>query len=188
MTEDFDKLEAEKKELNLLIGKGLSFSLNRTIQVRQKGILGRFKKRTTKKETLSFKIEEPTLATLDRLASEQIELDIDEAALSSPVGLSEARKLTKKHAQRCSKIIAIAVMGGDYLTAEQHGVQIKYVPDDSKLNELTGIFLHTIKPSKLIHLVKMINLMSNMGDFCNSIRSMSASRTTMPIRIEDSEV
>lgn len=185
MKDEFDKIEAEKRELNLLIGMGLTFMLDHTIKKRQAGILGYLKKRLTVAETLTFKIEEPTLATLDRLASEQVELRIDEKALSSGTGLSEAKNLTNQHAKRCAKIIALAVLGSDYMEATQHGARVEYIPNEKKLKELTELFFQNIKPSKLIDLVKMVNLMSNMGDFCNSIRSLSASRTTMPTEIED---
>lgn len=178
---------AEKIELNRLIGKGMTFNVDRKIFKRQKGILGLLKKRVPEIETLSFRIEEPTLATLDRLASEQIDLGMEEHSLSTDIEMPDARQLAKDQAQRCAKIIALAVLGSDYIIVTHEGSRVRYTPDDDKLNELTELFFHSIKSSKLVNLVKMINLTSNLGDFCSSIRSLYASRTTMPNRVENKE-
>ena len=75
---DDNKIEAERQELNLLINKGITFDIERTIYVRKKGIKGYFKKRYAKAESLKFSIQEPTLSTLDRMSAEQLDLKIDE--------------------------------------------------------------------------------------------------------------
>lgn len=184
MTEEH-KIEAEKQELNILVNRGISFDLDRTIYKKQKGLFGRFKKRVPITEKLKFKIQEPTLSTLDRISAEQIELNIDERIMSSDAGLSEAKKLTKDHCRRLAKIVALAVLGQDYVISIQEGSRIRYDFDDNRLSELTDLFFHNIKPSKLMQLTLLINTMSNLGDFTNSIRLMSGARTTMPIRIEE---
>lgn len=53
------------------------------------------------------------------------------------------------------------------------------------LDELTDLFMNTIRPSQLCQLMIYISLTNNLEDFSNSIRLMCASRTTMPTRIED---
>lgn len=181
---DQEKITAERNELNTLINKGVNFDVERTIHKRQKGIFGIFKKRIPVKELLKFTILEPTLSTLDRISEEQIELIIDENIMTTEAGLCEARKFTKKYSRRLARIIAIAVLGQDYIMTIQEGARIRYKYDDTKLDQLTDLFLHNIKPSKLMQLTILINTMSNLGDFTNSIRLISASRTTMPIRIE----
>lgn len=185
---DEKKLETEKQELNLLVNRGVSFDLERTIYQRPKGLLGRFKKRVPVKEKLKFTIQEPTLSTLDRISAESVELIIDEKVMSSNDGLSEAKKLTKQHALRCAKIIALAVLGQDYMKAIQSGPHVKYIPDDARLEELTLLFAENVQPSKLMQLTLVVNTISNLGDFMNSIRLMSGARTTIPNRIEDNEV
>lgn len=187
MTED-NKIEAEKQELNILVNRGISFEIERTTHKRPKGLLGRFKKLVQVTEKLKFKIEEPTLSTLDRISAEQIELKIDERIMSSDGGLCEAKKLTHEHARRLAKIIAFAVLGQDYVKTIQEGSRIRYEYDDRRLNELTDTFFQHIKPSKLMQLTVLVNTMSNLGDFTNSIRLMSGARTTMPIRIEEEGV
>lgn len=188
MTDEEKKREQERRELNLLINRGAKIAIERTVYVRQSGILGRFKKRVKKVEKVEFVINEPTLSTLDRLAAEQLDIDIDEKLINDSNNWQcEVKKLTAAHLKRMARIIAIAVLGQDYVIAIQHGSGIKYKHDDEKLKELTELFLLTIKPTKLVQIVFMINTMSNFGDFMNSIRLMSASRTTMPILIEKAE-
>ena len=84
-----------------------------------------------------------------------------------------------------AKIIALAVLGQDYMKAIQSGNQVKYIPDNKRLGELTRLFAENVKPSKLMQLTLLVNTMSNLGDFMNSIRLISTERTTMPIRIEE---
>ena len=183
----FDEIKTEKDELNLLINKGLSFKVERKIFKRQKGFLGYFKKPIQEIETLEFTIKEPTLSTLDRMSSEQINLSIDENLMNSDNAISESKKLINKHSKTCAKIIALAVLGQDYLICEQFGNSFKHKNDDKKLNELTELFFMNIKPSMLYQLYILVNTISNLSDFINSIRLMSANRTTMPIRIEQED-
>lgn len=131
------------------------------------------------------RVQEPTLAVLDLIAAEQIELVIDEKLMTSEDALCIARKLAKQHARRMAKIVALAVLGEDYIKATQVGARVKYEHDDKRLDELTDLFFSRIKPSRLTELVSMISAMSNLGDFTNSIRLMSAARTTMPILVEE---
>ena len=179
--------EAEKQELNRLIEKGATFEVERTIRAKQHGFLGFIKPKVEKKDTLKFTIQEPTLSTLDRIADEQIELKIDESIMSSDNGLQEAKKLVGEHGRRLAKIIAIAVLGQDGLKQTNGVGGIKYVYDYKRLEELTELFFHNVKPSKLIQLTIFINTMGNLGDFTNSIRLMSAARTTMPILVGENK-
>ena len=180
---NFDEKKAERDELNILIRKGIEFDFE-SVTYKRRGL---FRRRVSVKKSYRFKIEEPTLSTLDRLSAEQIDLVIDEKVMSSEFAINEAKNLTSKHCKRLSRIIAIAVLGQDYIRAVDKGSHLAYCHDDKSLDRLTDLFFHNIKPSKLMQLVILINTMSNLGDFCNSIRLMSASRTTMPIRIEDKE-
>lgn len=179
---DFDKIQAEKAEINRLIQNGLSFQIDRKLTKR--GLFG--KKQSN--ETQAFTMYEPTLAVLDRLAKEQLELDADEKELMSGNGQNEARRLAAKHAKRMARIVAIAVLGEDLFIPERVGGMNRYQEDSKSLRKLTALFENSLRPSKLIQLVHLINTMSNLGDFCNSIRLMSVNRTTMPDRIEEAQV
>jgi hypothetical protein len=183
MTEE-NKIELERQELNTLINKGVQFDVEYPVYTYEKGGFWPLKKRvkTLKKE--KFVIQEPTLSTLDRISAEQIDLVIDENIMTSEQGIQEAKRFTNLHGRRLARIVALAALGEDYITATQHGARITYKQDDKRLEQLTELFFRHIKPSKLIQLTILVNQMSNLGDFTNSIRLMSASRTTMPIRIE----
>lgn len=179
---EVDKLLKEKNELNTLINKGITFD----VEVDKCVFRGRiFKRRKVVKEKHQFKVEEPTLGTLDRLSAEWIELAIDEAAIKAE-GMPKVRAMVNLHALRCARVIAIAVLGSDYLipVATRSG-SIKYVEDNKELDRLTALFAQHIKPSQLYQLYVLIGAMCNLGDFVNSIRLMCADRTTMPIRVEE---
>ena len=163
MEEAKNALEQERSELNALIGRGVSFEVQ-DVEIRHKTYLwGLFKKKVLVPITRNFVIEEPTLGTL------------------------HARKMTKRHALRCARVIALAVLGSDYLIAKAgNGGIVRYEEDTKRLEDLTKLFARKIKPSELYQLYVLINAMCNLGDFLNSIRLMSADRTTIPIRIEES--
>ena len=99
-----------------------------------------------------------------------------------------ARQYAHKHCERCAKVVAIAVLGEDRLIAIPGKGGARWIEDEAKLEQLTRLFLRTIKPSRLYQLYVLINTMCNLGDFLNSIRLMSTDRTTMPNPIEQSNV
>lgn len=179
-------LEQEKSELNALINKGITFEVTDTEFEVKKRFWGLCKKRIPVKVQKQFKIEEPTLGTLDRLSVEWVEIAIDEAQLKGNDGMQQARTLTHEHSLRCAKVIAIAVLGSDYLIPQcgKNGV-VRHIEDTARLAYLTDLFARTIKPSNLYQLCVLINAMCNLGDFVNSIRLMLSDRSAMPIRIEE---
>lgn len=187
MSKEQEKLEQERQELNTLIGKGVSFEV-KDVEFETVKRWGFFKKHIPKEVTRKFTINEPTLATLDRLSSEWIEFAIDEEALKSSDGMVAARQYAHKHCERCAKVVAIAVLGEDRLIAIPGKGGARWIEDEAKLEQLTRLFLRTIKPSRLYQLYVLINTMCNLGDFLNSIRLMSTDRTTMPNPIEQSNV
>jgi hypothetical protein len=179
-------LEQEKSELNALINKGIIFEVEDIEFEVKKQFLGLIKKRIPVKVKKQFKIRELTVGTLDRMSAEWIEIAIDETQLKGDDSMKQARTLIHKHAVRCCKIIALAVLDSDYLISEYHknGI-VRYTEDTERLKVLTDLFVRTIKPSMLYHLCVSINVICNLGDFMNSIRLMSAGRTAMPVRIEE---
>ena len=184
--DDIKILEQERNELNILINKGVPFSVTDTTFEEKRFFFGLIKKRVPVKIERQFKIEEPTLGTLDRLSAEWIEFDIDENKLKTDNGIQRAKTIAGNHALRCAKIIALMVLGSDYLIPKysRNGI-VRYVEDAKKLDELTALFARAIKPSQLYQLYVLINAVCNLGDFMNSIRLMYTDRTTMPIRIEE---
>ena len=187
---DIKQLELEREELNRIVNNGVTFEVEDVeAMVTKRSFFGLFKKRELVKVTKKFKIEEPTLGTLDRLSREWVELAIDEESLKGKDGMKNARSLAENNALRCAKVIAIAVIGSEYKipVTDKNGV-VRMREDVKRLNELTSLFARTIKPSRLYQIYILIQTMCNLGDFLNSIRLMSADRTTMPIRIEENGV
>lgn len=182
-----EKLAAERKELNLLIGRGISFDVNRTVYRKRPGLIGVLRKRIPVPEVVSYRIQEPTLSTLDRMSALQIDLDINEEAMKSEGALREARRMTAEHSRRLARLVATAVMGQDYVQIRQVGGRTAYSNDDAGLEKIADVLFHGLTPSQLAELVVYINTISNLGDFCNSIRLMSAVRTTMPLRVEENK-
>ena len=179
------KLEQERSELSVLLNKGIEFEVEDIRFEVEKRFFGLIKKRVPVKYKRSFKIGELTLGTLDRLSAEWIEFEISEQDMATDDRMKIAKSLAHDHSLRCAKIIALAVLDSDYLIPVHSGGFVKYKEDVEKLQELTDLFARTIKPSELFYLVSIINLMSNLGDFTNSIRLMEVARTTTPDRIEE---
>ena len=75
---DIKQLELEREELNRIVNNGVTFEVEDVeAMVTKRSFFGLFKKRELVKVTKKFKIEEPTLGTLDRLSREWVELAID---------------------------------------------------------------------------------------------------------------
>ena len=178
------QLEQERQELNTLIGKGVSFEIKDVEVETQSRFFGLIKKHIRNEVTRKYTINEPTLATLDRLSREWVEFAIDDDALKSADGMTAARTLARTQAIRCARVIAIAVLGEDRLIPMPGIGCTRWIEDERKVDELTELFARTIKPSRLYQLYSVVNTMCNLGDFVNSIRLMCTERTTAPNRIE----
>lgn len=177
--------DQEKNHFNELISKGVSIEVESTRFERENGFFGLIKKRKQITEKLKFIIQEPTLKVLELISAEQLQLKVDESTLKFDSFIDEAKKLVSLYGKKMAKILALAVLGQDFIITIQKGHRTKYAYDYKKLNELTELFQHNIKPSKLLQYVILINSMSNLGDFLNSVRLMSANRTTVPIEINN---
>lgn len=178
--------EIEREELNLLIRKGQKFIIRYTIKTKKRNLLGIRAKVTEEERAETFEIKEPTLAVLDRLSTEWLEMSLDESALSEGGShtLVEAKRATAENTYRMARIIAIAVLGEDYhiKTINQKTGRVQFANDEKELERITDLFFHTIKPSELVTLCQRITNIANLGDFIGSMRYMSGARTTQPQR------
>lgn len=182
MTQD-EKLEAltrEQTELRKMIGEGVTFDVEITHYTRKPGFLGFFRRRDKITETKVYTIKEPTLATLDRLSLLWLQMEIDETKLGDDDYLRTARALANKEAKQLAEVVATAVLGEDYYIATFDGTTYRRMEDRKALRDLTRLFFHTLKPSELLTLAIIITNVSNLGDFVNSMRLMSATRTSEP--------
>lgn len=185
MTEE-KQLNTERQEIDVIIGRGVTFDVEHTYYKKHTGLKGLFKRPEKITETVKYTIKEPTLAVLDQISAEQIDLVIDERFISES-GINEANKLAAKHTKRMARIVALAVLGEDYFKPVQRGSSFSYEKEEQKLKELTDKLFLSVKPSKLFQLTLLINTMENLSDFMNSIRLMSANRTMMPVRIGEKQ-
>ena len=163
-------LEQERRELNTIIGKGVSFEVKDVEFETKTRFWGLVKKHIPHEVTRKFTIQEPTLSTLDRLSAEWVEFAIDEQELQKPESMKAARTLAHFHARRAAKVVAIAALGEERLIPKPCKAGTIWVEDEKRLEELTDLFARKIKPSRLHQLYNIVNTMSNLGDFVNSIR------------------
>ena len=179
-----EALETEQNELRLMIQEGVTFDVEITHHKRKPGILGFFRKREKVTEKKVFRIKEPTLDTLDRLSALWLQMAVDETKLQETDYLNTAKKLANKEARRLAEVVATAVLGEDYyVTVADKGGYYRRTEDRKALENLTALFRHTVKPSELFTLAVLITNVSNLGDFINSIRLMSAARTSDPTHL-----
>jgi len=160
-TPDFDAIRAERDELNTLIERGVSFTVAKRSWLRRIG-----------KPHREFVLKQPYLGTLDYLSREYIEMDFNEANFSEGQILSESKRLMARNATRCARIVALAILNDYWGIRLLSGLLSRYL-------------LWHVTPQKLFQLTILINQISNVADFTNSIRFLSVSRTTAPpTRIE----
>lgn len=156
--DNFDPIESEKKELDLLIRKGMTFEVERRWGA----------------GTRKFTIQSPPLAIMDRLSAQYIKLDLDEELMKKNA-LLEAKHLVGRHARICAKIAAIAVLGRSW----------KY---NFLVSLYAWYFYWRVDSRQLLQLAIIINQMANYTDFIGSIRFLGSVRTTLPLdpsRVEE---
>lgn len=187
MTEEYktqlEALESENTELRKMINEGVTFDVNVTYRRRKPGFWGFFRRRERVTEKRSFTIEEPTLNTLDRLSALWLKMSIDETKLGNNDYLTTAKHMVAQETRTLAEIVAVAVMGEDYYDVKQQGDRYKRTERKDELKRVTSFFFHTVKPSELFTLAVLITNVSNLGDFINSIRLMSATRTSDPTHL-----
>lgn len=187
--ERIETLQRERSELQKLRDTGVTFDVDITYQRRKPGLLGYFRKRERYTEKKVFVIKEPTLATLDRLSTLWLDLAIDETKLNDSEYFNTAKQLAAKEAYKLAEVVAVAVLGEDYYDTTNKGGYFVRKPNEKRLKRLASLFAHTVTPSQLLTIAILLTNVSNLGDFTNSIRLMSATRTSDPMasRIEEQD-
>lgn len=176
-----ENLTREQNELRQMINSGVTFDVEITYKRCKPGLLGFLRKRETIKEKKVFRVAEPTLSTLDRLSALWLEMTIDETKLNDTDYLCAAKKLAAQEAKKLAEVVAVAVLGEDYYDVTEKGGYYTRKPNEKRLKRLASLFEHTVTPSQLLTLAILITNVSNLGDFINSIRLMSATRTSDPM-------
>ena len=178
-----EKKELEFNELIKLIGEGFSFKITYTIN--EKKWWQFWKKNNLKTVEEDFKIKELTLGILDRISLESVELkEEDEQSVDSNY------IKTYKHYKRVARIIAIAVLGknAEYLQKNAFG-SYDLVLNEIEIKRLSTKILSVLTPSDISKLLDIIDIESNLGDFINSTRKLTAAKkkTIMTDLVEQKE-
>lgn len=167
---------AQRKVLRTIIDKGIKFTVNYTVKVRQKGLKGLLGKKVYEERKEDFIIKETTLDTLDRASEVWLRMDTSEADKEG-AGEKEDWKVANANAHDMAEALAIIVLGERYWAVEGG--------DDEEIKRLTDLFYKTVKPSQCNEIAIFVNAVKNTSDFMSSIRLMKMSITTNPTsRIE----
>ncbi len=151
-------LNLEREELDLMVDKGVKFTVKKRSILRLIGSPER-----------EFTIYQPYLGTLDLLSHEFIKIEFDEEKLQAD-GLSESKRLGSKAAKVLADILAIAVLSDKW--------KIKLFK-----KALSSYFFWRVTPSKMLELSMIINIMMNLEGFINSIRLNAIHRTATPPKL-----
>lgn len=167
---------AQRKVLRTIIDKGIKFTVNYTVKVRQKGLKGLLGKKVYEERKEDFIIKETTLDTLDRASEVWLRMDTSEADKEG-AGEKEDWKVANANAHDMAEALAIIVLGERYWAVEGG--------DEEEIKRLTDLFYKTVKPSQCNEIAIFVNAVKNTSDFMSSIRLMKMSITTNPTtRIE----
>lgn len=167
---------AQRKVLRTIINRGIKFTVNYTVKVRQKGLKGLLGKKVYEERKEDFIIKETTLDTLDRASEVWLRMDTSEADKEG-AGEKEDWKVANANAHDMAEALAIIVLGERYWAVEGG--------DDEEIKRLTDLFYKTVKPSQCNEIAIFVNAVKNTSDFMSSIRLMKMSITTNPTtRIE----
>lgn len=156
----FDPIAAEQQQLDILLDRGMYFTVEKRSLLR---FVGRKERR--------FLLKRFRLGTMDALSDEYLKMgySIDELK-ADPLG--ESKRMIAQNARRCARIIAIACLNSKW------GIRLltPFVAD---------YFLWRLTPQKLLQVTSMINAMTDTPNFIGSIGFLSVTRrTTEPIPIE----
>jgi len=172
MEEVNNTIELQEREQQRLCDCGFHFKVTRKVKRRPKGIRRFLAKAAVEEETLTFKVYQPTLNTLDRMAPymlkfQQYEDRIREVDESKYIDVAKSSVVEVRN---MATLVAIMVMGEDYYIYDRG----HYTRDDAGLERLVEIMANHINPSRLLNLCEACLSVANLADFTNSIRLMAA--------------
>lgn len=154
----------ERKEIATLQRRGFDFMLK-----------GREKRRfplsfMEKEVEYKFTVAEPVMGCLIAEAEDFVEIDIDSRLLDAKDAVAECNAVIARHAERCCRIMAKAVLNDR-------------CRDVKEVGRLTDLFLRTLTPSQLRTLLQRVAVLGDLESFTDAIRLISKARVTMPERI-----
>lgn len=156
----------ERAELDSLVDHGIEY----TITSSRRFLFWKRPQRRT------FTIYEPTLAVLDEISREAIDMEIDDEAIGKG-GTDTIRgsmKAVKDNATKMARIVAIATLGESAFTHTAGRARF----DRHRVTQLATMVYHTTTPTQLMRLASAVLNACNLGSFLHATRLMSASRKT----------
>ena len=148
-------IEERRNELLRIINEGLVFEVIE-VKKEKKYFFSKPKIREIKHE---FKIKELTFSTADRISL--VALDMEQYANENDFLVQKREAIN--HRKNVCKIIAIAILGIDY--------------NEEVCKKITELIYNFCHPSDSYRIFKIIDIASNLGDFTNSIRLVTAANT-----------
>ena len=167
-----EKKQIEINELMKLISEGFAFTIK--YKISEKKWWQFWKKNTFKIVEEQFRIKELTLGILDRISLESVELkEEDEQSVDS----NYIKTYSRKHYKRVARIISIAILGknAEYLQKNAFG-SYDLVLNEIEIKRLSTKILSVLTPSDISKLLDIIDIESNLGDFINSTRKLTAAK------------
>lgn len=146
--------ELQKNEIIRLINQGFPFEIIVHKKIKKPGIWGYFQKKVAVSETRLFLIKEPTLATLDRIALESLDIDTDKFK-DEEDSINYLKKTNRLHYKKMAKIVAIACYD-----------EAKHMNETEE--DLAELFFRCLTPNEINEIMQMIDIASNHLDFMNS--------------------
>lgn len=162
--------DIEKREAQRLVGTGYVFKVE--YDTTRRTIFGRKKEHHVEE----YRIEEPTLGTLDRMSQEWVDIKIG----GGGGVMDEAKLAVADNAMRMCRVIAIAVMGSEHPGMVQGKGAAERKAVEREIERMAGIFAACVKPSQLKDIAYFILAASNLADFMTATTLMRAGRTTRP--------
>lgn len=177
--------KAMENELDLLTGKPYSFDIQYDIYVPKCKFLPFLGQ---KKETIrkTMKMYPPTLAILDLMSSNMIEIDLEELRATEDKNnvksMIAARQIVKKHSWRMANIIAIAVLGENAFKVKKLADgRIERKMDKDAIVQLTTELHICLRPQELLQLVRVVTSQSDIASFIVSTTLMTGVNTATPM-------
>lgn len=167
---DIEQDILEAAEQQILLEKGFEFTLDKN----------------------TYRIAQPVLRQLDKLAEQFLKLDINKAIIQPENGDIDAMKLFEEqkriispNIKICARIIAISCV--DHKRPNGRSNWLKDIKEKYLIEKYYRRFLRSITPDDLYRITNVILRAMNLAPFTNSIALMSIPtiRTTAPKAMED---
>ena len=181
-----EQKQLEYSEIQKLINDGFPIKISYQ-EITNKKWWQFWKKPEVKNVEETFVIKELTLSILDRIALESIELRENDDDFENEESI---KRYSRKHYKRVARIIAMAMLGENLEIAVKDSFgNLNFKVNEKELQRLTNILMKVCKPSMIYGLLDIIDIESNLTDFKNSTRKLTAvkQKVTMTDLVEKKE-